>query len=140
LRWIGRMTPMSVYRLELKIYAWYSRFRHRHAPEVLETIKEFIERRTELDRQAMQFRLTLLDDYDPRPVARRTRLPIYYLAGLVDPLVPWPLVRLWLRRNCPAYRGGKTFWLADHNVLATSPARAAELVLKWMRSHAADFK
>lgn len=133
LRWIGRMTPMWLYHVELKIYAWYSRFRHRHAPEVLETIPEFLSRRTVLDRQAMQQRLTLLDDYDPRDVARQTRTPIYYLAGAVDPLVPWPLVRRWLRKNCAAYRGGKTLWLADHNVLATSPNRAAELVLKWMR-------
>ena len=137
LRRIGRMTPMSVYRLELKIYAWYSRFRHRHAPEVLDTIQEFVARRTELDRQAMRHRLTLLDSYDPRAIARQTRVPIYYLAGSVDPLVPWPIVRLWLRKNCPSYQGGKTFWLADHNVLATSPARAADLVQQWMQSHSA---
>ena len=127
------MTPMWLYQFELKIYAWYSRFRHRRAPEVLETIGEFLSRRTLLDRQAMQKRLALLDEYDPRDVARQTRVPIHYIAGLVDPLVPWVQVRWWLRKNCPAYRGGKTFWLADHNVLATSPNRAAELVLKWMR-------
>ncbi|MDB6022826.1 MAG: hypothetical protein JWQ04_2683 [Pedosphaera sp.] len=135
LRWIGRMTPMSLYRLELKIYAWYSRFRHRTAPETLGTIQEFVARRTELDRQAMRHRLTLLDQYDPRPIARQTRIPIYYLAGLVDPLVPWMLVRWWLRKNCPGYQCGKTFWLTDHNVLATSPARAADLVLHWMQNH-----
>jgi pimeloyl-ACP methyl ester carboxylesterase len=133
LRWIGEMTPMKSYRLELKLYAWYSRFRHRHAPEVRDSIKEFVARRTDLDRQAMRQRLGLLKQYDPRPVARQTQAPVYYLAGLVDPLVPWVLVRWWLRRNCPGYRGGKTFWLADHNVLATSPARAADLVLKWMK-------
>ena len=52
LRWIGEMTPMSVYRLELKIYSWYSRFRHRKALEVLDTIAEFVGRRTEPDRQS----------------------------------------------------------------------------------------
>ncbi|HWF18404.1 MAG TPA: alpha/beta hydrolase [Verrucomicrobiae bacterium] len=138
LRWIGRMTPMWLYRLELKIYSWYSRFRHRKAPEVLDTIAEFVSRRTALDRQAMQHRLTLLDGYDPRDIARRACVPIHYLAGFVDPLVPWVLVRWWLRKNCPTYRGGKTFWLADHNVLATSPARAANLVMKWMREGAAE--
>ncbi|HZV35117.1 MAG TPA: alpha/beta hydrolase [Verrucomicrobiae bacterium] len=132
LRLIGRMTPMWLYGLEMKAYASYSRFRHRHAPEVLETIAEFLGRRTELDRQAMQQRLTLLDEFDPRDIARQTRVPIHYLAGFVDPLVPWLLVRWWLRKNCPSYRGGKTFWRADHNVLATAPKRAAELVLKWM--------
>jgi pimeloyl-ACP methyl ester carboxylesterase len=134
LRWIGEKTPMNAYRLELKVYAWYSRFRHRNTPATLKSMQEFVERRTDLDRQAMRHRLVLLDQNDPRPVARQTRLPVHYLAGLLDPLVPWPLVRWWLRKNCPGYRGGKTFWLSDHNVLATSPARAADLVVKWMKS------
>jgi len=138
LRWIGEKTSMKNYRLELKVYSWYSRFRHRHAPETLNSIQEFVARRTELDRQAMRHRLDLLDLYDPRPVARQTSIPVHYLAGLVDPLVPWALVRWWLRRNCPGYCGGKTFWLADHNVLATSPDRAANLVLKWMKSHMSE--
>ncbi|MDB6068533.1 MAG: hypothetical protein JWR26_4741 [Pedosphaera sp.] len=132
LRWIGEKTPMSVYRLELKFYAAYSKFRHRRSPENLDSVKEFVARRTDLDRQAMRQRLTLLDNYDPRPAARNTRVPVYYLAGLIDPLVPWMLVRRWLRKNCPGYRVGETFWLADHNVLATSPARAADLILTWM--------
>jgi len=132
LRWIGRMTPMWLYQIELKIYAWYSRFRHRQAPEVLDTIAEFVARRTPQDREAMQHRLMLLDEYDPRQIAIKTDVPMYYLAGSVDPLVPWPIVRRWMRKMCPSYRGGKTFWLADHNVLATSPRRAAEAVLGWM--------
>ena len=66
--------------------------------------------------------------------ARRTRLPVFYLAGLVDPLVPWPFVRLWLRRHCPGYRGGKTIWGADHNVLGTAPRPAAEQIVQWIDS------
>jgi pimeloyl-ACP methyl ester carboxylesterase len=137
LRRIGEMTSMKTYRIELKFYAWYSRFRHRGAPEAMADIGEFVQRRTELDRQAMRCRLALIDQYDPRPVARQTNLPVHYLAGLVDPLVPWPLVRLWLRKNCPGYRGGKTFWLSDHNVLAASPRRTADLVVKWMQDSSA---
>lgn len=135
LRWIGEKTSMKLYRLELKVYARYAKLRHRRAPETLSSIHEFVSRRTELDRQAMRHRLDLLDQYDPRPIARQTRLPVHYLAGFVDPLVPWALVRWWLRRNCPGYCGGKTFWLSDHNVLATSPDRAANLTLTWMKSH-----
>jgi pimeloyl-ACP methyl ester carboxylesterase len=137
LRWIGEHTSMKNYQRELKIYSWYSRFRHRRAPETLDTVKEFADRRTDLDRQAMRSRLCLIEQSDFRPIARRTRVPVYYLGGVVDPLVPWPIVRCWLRKNCPGYRGGKTFWFADHNVLATSPAKAADLVLRWMREHAA---
>ncbi len=113
-------------------YAKYARFRHRHAPETLASIKEFIARRTELDRQAAKHRLHLIADYDPRPLAKRVRVPVFYLAGLFDPIVPWLGVRRWLRRNCPGYRGGQTLWRADHNVLGTAPREAAEQVLKWM--------
>jgi pimeloyl-ACP methyl ester carboxylesterase len=136
MRWLSERTSMKRYQRELKIYGWYSRFRHRRAPETLASVEEFVGRRTDLDRRAMRQRLTLLDQYDPRPIARQTRLPVYYLAGLVDPLVPWPVVRWWLRWNCPGYRGGKTFWLADHNVLATAPVSAADVVLQWMNRHA----
>ena len=104
-------------------------------PEASESDSEFIKRRSApLDREAIRHRLTLLDQSDPRPIARQVRVPVRYLAGFIDPLVPWMLVRLCLRRNCPAYLGGRTFWFADHNVLATSPTRAANLVIDWMKS------
>jgi pimeloyl-ACP methyl ester carboxylesterase len=66
-------------------------------------------------------------------VARQTRLPVYYLGGSIDPLVPWPLVRRWLRNNCPGYRGSKMLWMADHNVLATAPAVSADTVIQWIK-------
>ncbi len=133
LKWIGEHTPPNWYQMELKVFGCYASFRHRRAPETLESVQEFMHRRTEFDRRCMRQRLDLLDGYDPQETARRTQIPVHYLAGLVDPLVPWPLVRRWLRRNCPGYRGGKTFWLSDHNVLATAPTRAADLVLGWMQ-------
>jgi len=74
----------------------------------------------------------LIAENDLRLVARQTHLPVFYLAGLVDPLVPWCYVRWWLRRNCPGYRGGKTMWRADHNVLGTAPQKSAEQVLAWI--------
>jgi pimeloyl-ACP methyl ester carboxylesterase len=135
MRWLGEKTTMKQYARELKLYACYARFRHRHSPEALGSLNEFVARRTNMDRRAMWHRLALLDQYDPRPVARQTHAPVYYLAGCVDPLVPWPLVRGWLRRNCPGYRTGRTFWLSDHNVLGCSPARAADQVVKWIGGH-----
>lgn len=132
LQWIGRHTPRGFYQLELAFFIWYSRFRHSHAPEVRESIREFAAHRTELDRQCMRQRLDLLAAFDTRPIAQQTHLPVHYLAGFVDPLVPWMLVRWWLRKHCPGYRGGRTFWLSDHNVLSCSPVATARLVLKWM--------
>ncbi|EEF58326.1 alpha/beta fold hydrolase [Pedosphaera parvula] len=134
---IGEKTSMKGYGSELRFYSMYMNFRHRHSPEARASIQEFANRRTDLDRQAMRARLKLLDQYDPRPTARQTHVPVHYLAGLMDPLVPWVLVRRWLMRNCPGYRGGKTFWLADHNVLATAPKGSAETAIQWMSSTSA---
>jgi pimeloyl-ACP methyl ester carboxylesterase len=116
----------------LSFYAKYAKFRHRHAPETLASIAEFIERRTELDRQAAAHRLSLIHQYDPSAIARQTRLPVYSLSGFFDPIVPWWQVRPWLRRNCPGYHGGKTILRADHNVLGTAPQIAADQVAKWI--------
>ncbi len=125
--------PLRLVKLLCVGYARYARFRHRRAPETYASIGEFVANRTvEADRNAIVHRYTLIADNDLRPVARAARLPVYYLAGLVDPLVPWYYVRWWLRRNCPAYCGGKTVWRADHNVLGTAPRASAELIFQWM--------
>lgn len=132
LRRLGEALPMKPYRALLAGYAVFARFRHRHAPETLANLEEFVARRTAQDRAAMRARLELVAQADFRPVARRTTLPVFYLAGLIDPLVPWPWVRRWLQRNCPGYQGGKTFWLADHNVLSTASGAAAEQTFRWL--------
>jgi pimeloyl-ACP methyl ester carboxylesterase len=113
-------------------YAKVARYRYRHAPETLANIQEFIARRTELDRQAAKHRLSLVVQSDPRPVARQITVPVYALAGFLDPIVPWPLARRWLRRHCPALREFRIIWRADHNVLGTAPEAAAEQVVQWM--------
>ncbi len=133
LRRIGMVTPNILHRLMFRIISWFFRFRRRRSPEALRDMKEFLARRTDLDRHAMRHRLKLISQYDARPIARRNRIPVYCLGGFIDCLVPWPLVPGWLRRNCPGYRGAKTIWLADHNVLASAPAASAAQVLKWMR-------
>ncbi len=132
LRRMGTLIPHRAKKLFLKSYKLYAGLRHRNAAETLAGVDEFIARRNALDQMAMHHRLQLLDEYDPRPVAQRTTIPIHYLAGFIDPLVPYPLVRSWLGKNCPGYRGGKTFWRADHNVLATAPQAAAKTILQWL--------
>ena len=91
----------------LFFYARYARFRHRQAPETLASIQEFVSRRTELDKEAAVHRLRLVAANDPRARARQAHLPVYQLSGLLDPVVPWPLVRPWLKRNCPGFRGSR---------------------------------
>jgi pimeloyl-ACP methyl ester carboxylesterase len=113
-------------------YAKIARFRYRCSPATLATLDEFIARRTELDRRAAQHRLHLVAKNDPRLVASQAKLPIFGLSGILDPIVPWPLVRRWLRRNCPALRDYQIIRHADHNVLSTAPAEAAKQILEWM--------
>jgi pimeloyl-ACP methyl ester carboxylesterase len=130
-RFAGGVSLTWLTRL-LFFYARFARWRHRHAPETLASIHEFIARRTELDKQAAKHRLHLVAHADFRPIARQITFPVFQLAGCWDPIVPWPLVRPWLRRHCPGFRDSRIIRYADHNVLGTAPREAADLVLEWM--------
>jgi pimeloyl-ACP methyl ester carboxylesterase len=113
-------------------FARIVRYLHRHEPARLASLEEFLARRTELDIQAGAHRLQLIADHDPCSTARQTAVPVCALTGLFDPIVPWPLILPWLKRNCPDYRGQKIIWNADHAVLVTAPREAAEQIVKWM--------
>jgi pimeloyl-ACP methyl ester carboxylesterase len=140
MRWAMRLAPNSFgdrisTALFVRIifgYVKIARFRYRRSPETLATIDEFVVRRTELDRQAAQHRLHLIAQYDPCPIARQTNVPVFGLSGFLDPIVPWPFVRRWLKKNCPALRDYKVIHSADHNVLGTAPVDAAKQILAWM--------
>jgi len=127
----GRISDATVVWL-IFAYAKIARFRYRRSPETLANIGEFIARRTPADRLAAQHRLRLIAENDPRPSARATPLPVFGLTGVSDPIVPWPWVRGWLRKNCPALRDYKIIWSADHNVLSTTPRKAVSQILEWM--------
>ncbi|HUA37595.1 MAG TPA: alpha/beta hydrolase [Candidatus Sulfopaludibacter sp.] len=113
-------------------YATVARFRYRRSPQTLVSLDEFIARRTERDRRAAQHRLSLIVRNDPRPIARRSTLPLFGLSGFFDPIVPWPMVRRWLRKHCPGFRDYRVIVSGDHNVLGTAPGKAARQVLDWM--------
>jgi pimeloyl-ACP methyl ester carboxylesterase len=139
MRWAARglqhvagAVPLSLVTRIMFGYAKVARFRYRHSPETRADIKEFIARRTDLDRKAAMHRLRLVAESDPRKVAENARVPVFALAGAVDPIVPWIFVRPWLRRNCNALREYKVFWRADHNVLGTAADAAAEQVVNWI--------
>ena len=78
-----RLMPWWCFRLLLKIYARYARLRHRHAPETLASIAEFVERRTATDREAIASRYPLIARADFRELAGHTSLPIFALAGFL---------------------------------------------------------
>jgi pimeloyl-ACP methyl ester carboxylesterase len=125
-------TPFKVLGWLLSGYAAFARIRFRRSPETLANFHEFVTRRTELDVQAAIHRLDQIAGFDPREIARTTNLPIFYLSGWLDPIVPWPLTRHWLRKNCPSLRADKIIFPADHNILGTAPAQAASQTLTWM--------
>ncbi|MBC8095206.1 MAG: alpha/beta hydrolase, partial [Akkermansiaceae bacterium] len=129
--------PLTLLTRMMFGYAKIARFRYRHSPETLAGIHEFIERRTELDRQAAKHRLHLIARNDPCAVVRDVNVPVYALTGLLDPIVPWMFVRPWLRKHCPALREYKIIWRADHNVLSTAADAAAEQVVQWVNQDSA---
>ncbi|MDD5140784.1 MAG: alpha/beta hydrolase [Verrucomicrobiales bacterium] len=140
MRWAVRLAEKLCGRISLSALVWVifnyakiARFRYRRSPETLATIDEFVVRRTDIDRRAAQHRLHLIAENDPRPVASQTRLPVFYLSGWLDPIVPWPFVRRWLKKNCPALRECKIIRNADHNVLGTAPKEASDQILSWMQ-------
>jgi len=128
----GRGISLSLLTRVMFGYAKIARYRYRHSPETKASIHEFIARRTELDRQAAVHRLHLIAASDFRDVVKSTRIPIYAITGAMDPVVPWFVVRSWLRHNCPALREYKIIWRADHNVLSTAANASADQAVKWM--------
>jgi hypothetical protein len=138
MRWAVRLAEKLAGQVSLQLlvkvifgYAKIARFRFRKSPEILERINEFVVRRTELDKQAATHRLHLIAGSDLRAVAAQTKLPVFGLTGILDPIVPWPWVQRWLKMNCPALRDYKIV-RADHNVLGTGTKAAAEQILKWV--------
>jgi pimeloyl-ACP methyl ester carboxylesterase len=131
-RFFQRWLPWPCFQLLLKFYARYARFRHRQAPETLAAIDEFVRRRTRADNLTIASRYPLIAHADFRDTARRANLPIFALTGFFDPIVAWPLVHPWLRKNCPGFRERRIIFNADHNVLATTPKKSAEQILAWM--------
>ena len=118
-------------------YAVVARWRFKRNPEVLAALREFKARWSEPLRHAAAHRLRLIAANDPRPLARAASLPVFHLTGVLDPVVPWPPVQRWLRRECPGWRGNRIVWTADHNVLGTGTSAAVRQVLDWMNGPAA---
>ncbi len=129
-----RWLPWPCFQLLLKFYARFARLRHRQAPETLAAIDEFVRRRTRADNLAIASRYPLIARADFRDTARRMTLPVFALTGFFDPIVMWPFVHPWLRKNCPGFRARRIIFNADHNVLATTPKKSAEQVLAWMKA------
>ena len=129
---VGRL-PSGFFLRVIFGYAKITRFFYRRSPETLASLDEFLaRRRTETDREAVQHRVNLVGQNDPREIAKKIKVPVYGLTGLIDGLVAWPRVRRWLRRNCPTLRDYVVVRRADHNVLNTGTKESAQWILRWI--------
>ena len=130
--WLMRTLPLAWLTAIVSGYAVVARWRFKQDPEVLAALREFKARWGEPLRHAAAHRLRLIAGNDPRPLARAVTPPVFHLTGVLDPVVPWPPVQRWLRRECPGWRANQLVWTADHNVLGTGTAQAVAVVLGWL--------
>ena len=135
--WLVRRAPLPWLTAIVSGYAVVARWRFKRNPEVLAALREFKARWSEPLRHAAAHRLRLIAANDPRRHAHAATLPVFHLTGVLDPVVPWPPVQRWLRRECPGWRGNRIVWTADHNVLGTGTSAAVRQVLDWMNGPAA---
>lgn len=134
LRSLHQTIPMGVWRRLLRAYGLYANWREQPDADAAASIVEFIARRLHPDDiKAMEHRYGLVAREDVRPIAAQCTVPVFHLAGLVDPIVPAPQVRHWLKRHCPGFEAGRTLCRADHNVLSTASQTAADLICAWMQ-------
>jgi len=126
------IAPMRLIIPAYTLYTSMSKALASRGPEEAEEMLAFARSRSGKDWKATTYRLSLIAAADPRPIARATNVPVHYLGGKVDPLVPWPLVTRWLKAECPGYKGEVILPFADHNVLGSSPRESAEHVLSWI--------
>jgi pimeloyl-ACP methyl ester carboxylesterase len=130
---LTRHVPLSLLKIILWFYTIYARVRDGHSPEIRDALREFVQRRTKEDLLAAAHRLELIIKNDLCPIAHDAVTPIFYLTGLIDPIVPWPFVQPWLKKNCAGYRDWKIISTSDHHVLGAAK-KSAEQILKWMTS------
>jgi pimeloyl-ACP methyl ester carboxylesterase len=131
LRWV-----FPVYRIYVKTF----RLKGRNDGQSTEYIHSFIARRTDLDLQAMRHRLRLIASNDPRAIARHSAVPVFGLTGLIDPIVPWPFVRGWLRKHCPGLRDYQIIFGSDHTVLNMAAEPSARKILEWINGENSKFQ
>ena len=133
--WLAEAGLWSIGPLFVFVFAWLygavMALRACREPEQRDEVREFVGRRTWADVRAWAWRATLIRRNDPRPIARATTLPVYYLSGLVEFIVPWGPVWWWLRRNCPGLRDVRLIF-SDHAILPTTPRKCARHVAEWM--------
>jgi pimeloyl-ACP methyl ester carboxylesterase len=134
-QWLNRHSPLRLIKHLLRTYICGVKRGCKPTPNGAPWLEEFFARRMEPgDREAIVHRYTLIRQHDWRPVARAVKFPVYYLTGYWDPIVPWQLVRPWLRRNCPGFRECHIIRQGEHGVLSSAPHDSARQITTWVRA------
>jgi pimeloyl-ACP methyl ester carboxylesterase len=130
---VSRVIPMWMLSAACRAWAHWAERRCAGCTEAVEGIREFVARRTNSeDRAAINARYRMILESDPRAVAQSAHFPVLSITGTIDPIVPWPIVSRWLRRNCPGYGETRVIRRAGHAVLLDAPIESANQVLRWM--------
>jgi hypothetical protein len=124
--------PLPLLMGGLRIYLGLLKLRHWSAVIRAGVDEHFQTHKSEQDRRAILSRYEIILQNDPRPLARRLSLPLYYITGFWDVIVMWFLVQPWLKTHCPAYRGWRLVWSAEHNVLGFQPRISAQQIMQWL--------
>ena len=130
-KFLTRNMPLFLLKIILWFYTVYARAREGDSIKVRAALREFIQRRTRKDLFAAAHRLELIAQNDLRSIARNVEISVFYLTGLIDPIVPWPFVQPWLRKNCAGYRDWKIIFTSDHHVLG-AVKKSVRQILQWI--------
>jgi pimeloyl-ACP methyl ester carboxylesterase len=133
---ISKLLPIWLIELWLKFYIVMCRLFFRKKKSVEQPVPEqFVRNRlNEADKLAIIARYELIIRNDLRPIAGKTTIPVYFLAGKWDIIVPWQPVLHWLKKNCPGFKGYKILPSADHPVLTVAPEESANQILEWLNA------
>lgn len=133
-RFLGRASDRMA-RALLGMYQAFSGIRHRGDPRKAEALAEFVRKRmVSGDRDHLQQRLRIMLASDWRATAKRTAIPVWYVSGFWDVIVPWGPVRRWLVRECPGYKGFRIMGGSDHGVLFSQPEEATRWIVDRIRN------
>lgn len=124
--------PSVLLRCFMHLWTPVARVAYEKRPGLADDFRAFAKERAAAgDREAIASRLRMIAINDPSEIAGATRVPVRYLSGFWDPVVPWPMVRRGLRTRCPGYRETHVIASADHAVLVARPTSAAAKILEW---------
>ncbi|MCX7872244.1 MAG: alpha/beta hydrolase [Verrucomicrobiae bacterium] len=137
---ISKVLSIRLIELWLKFYVavcriFFRKKKTKNQPSLEQPVPEqFVKNRLDdADRLAIISRYDLIIRNDFRPTACNSSIPVYFISGKWDFIVPWQPVLKWLKKNCPGFKDYKILPNADHPVLSVAPENSAHQILSWIK-------